>query len=134
MGDEDLCQLPADFDWGMYLRYHPEIWDRGAIDSSQTKDHYCTEGRRKGLLYKKIDVIMRYTACTGRTMASPTSIYKPSPSQEQEIVPKAYTAILPLPHESPKAAGCSLQDAIKSVDGKGSCRPCSLEAVYPLPL
>ena len=70
-----LSQVPADFDWQSYLSYHPEVLDSGVVTEAQAKEHYAVHGRQQRLLYKRLRVIMRYTACTG--MRSPRACCKP---------------------------------------------------------
>ena len=69
-GEKTACNVPIDFDWHTYLLYHPDIWDAGIVDEGRAREHYCATGREKKLLYKRLDVTIRYTACTGRSMLS----------------------------------------------------------------
>lgn len=65
---DGLCNMPDEFDWQTYLLYHPDIRDTGIVDEGRAKEHYCRYGKKKKLLYKRVDVTMRYTACTGKSM------------------------------------------------------------------
>ena len=69
--DKTACNIPEDFDWQTYLLYHPDIRDEGIVDEPRAREHFCATGQEKKLIYKRLDVTMRYTACTGRSMPSP---------------------------------------------------------------
>ena len=75
--DETACIVPDGFDWQTYLLYHPDIRDRGIVDEPRAREHYCTTGQEKKLLYKRLDVTLRYTACTGRSMLATFSYLPP---------------------------------------------------------
>ena len=57
--------LPAEFDWQTYLLYHPDLRASGVSTEAQAKQHYIKQGRAEGRVYKRLRVIVRYTACTG---------------------------------------------------------------------
>jgi len=57
--------LPADFDWQAYVSYHPRLRDVGIATEAHAREHYATAGRHQKLVYRKLRVTMRYTACTG---------------------------------------------------------------------
>ncbi len=57
--------LPAEFDWQTYLLYHPDLRASGISTEAQAKQHYIKQGRAEGRVYKRLRVIVRYTACTG---------------------------------------------------------------------
>ena len=58
--------LPSDFDWQTYILYHPELRDQDNIQTEeQAKQHYLSKGRAEGRIYKRLRVLLRYTACTG---------------------------------------------------------------------
>mmetsp|Transcript_3827 Transcript_3827/g.11047 ORF Transcript_3827/g.11047 Transcript_3827/m.11047 type:complete len:533 (-) Transcript_3827:775-2373(-) len=59
------AQLPKDFDWKTYMLYHPDLQVVGITSEEQAKDHYLKQGRAEGRIYKRLRVLLRYTACTG---------------------------------------------------------------------
>lgn len=61
------AQLPPNFDWRVYLDYHPELAASGIQTQQQAEQHYCQYGRQEGRLYRRQRVIMRYIAGTGLT-------------------------------------------------------------------
>lgn len=63
--DSNLTALPDGFDWQSYLVYHPDLKDAGILSRPQAEEHYRQFGVKQKLLYKRIHVVMRYTACTG---------------------------------------------------------------------
>ena len=58
-------RVPPDFDWQTYVSYHPKLRDVGIASEAHAREHYATAGRHQRLVYKRLDVTMRYTACTG---------------------------------------------------------------------
>lgn len=58
-------RIPADFDWQTYLLYHPELRDEGVVSEETAKQHYLNRGRAEGYVYRRLRVVLRYTACTG---------------------------------------------------------------------
>ncbi len=48
-----------------YLLYHPDLRASGVSTEAQAKQHYIKQGRAEGRVYKRLRVIVRYTACTG---------------------------------------------------------------------
>lgn len=58
--------MPPDFDWSTYLLYHPDLRETaGVLTEEDAKVHYVTTGRSQGRFYKRLRVLLRYTACTG---------------------------------------------------------------------
>ena len=45
--------------------YHPDLRAIGVADEHAAKAHYIATGRREGRLYRRVRVLLRYTACTG---------------------------------------------------------------------
>ena len=60
-----ITSAPADFDWQTYLLYNPELRDKGISTQQQAEDHYVRIGYPEGMIYKRLRVLLRYTACTG---------------------------------------------------------------------
>lgn len=60
-----ITSAPADFDWQTYLLYNPELRDAGISSQQQAEAHYIQTGYYQGLMYKRLRVLLRYTACTG---------------------------------------------------------------------
>lgn len=60
-----ITSVPADFDWQTYLLYNPELRDAGISSQQQAEAHYIQTGYYQGLMYKRLRVLLRYTACTG---------------------------------------------------------------------
>ena len=60
-----LAPLPPDFDWQTYLAYNPDVHALGVASEQQAREHYTFRGRREGRVYKRLRVLLRYTACTG---------------------------------------------------------------------
>ncbi|KAK9844459.1 hypothetical protein WJX74_002810 [Apatococcus lobatus] len=58
-------KIPADFDWQTYLLYHPELKDEGVVSEETARHHYLSRGRAEGYVYRRLRVVLRYTACTG---------------------------------------------------------------------
>ena len=60
------AQVPPDFDWSTYLLYHPELREQEHVQTEDdAKLHYVEKGRAEGRFYKRLRVLLRYTACTG---------------------------------------------------------------------
>ncbi|EFN51509.1 hypothetical protein CHLNCDRAFT_140196 [Chlorella variabilis] len=57
--------LPRDFDAQAYLMYHPDLRKLGMSTADEAKQHYLQQGRAEGRPYKRLRVLLRYTACTG---------------------------------------------------------------------
>jgi hypothetical protein len=57
--------IPKLFDWETYLLYQPELRAAGIDTEKLAKQHYLDVGRNKGFVYKRLRVVMRYTACGG---------------------------------------------------------------------
>ncbi|KAK9827681.1 hypothetical protein WJX81_007940 [Elliptochloris bilobata] len=57
--------MPSDFDWRIYLVYHPELRGLGITTEELAREHYLTEGRAEGRLHKRVRILLRYTAGTG---------------------------------------------------------------------
>ena len=66
--------LPREFDWQTYLLYHPDLRAVGISTETLAKLHYLKQGRAEGRVYKRLRVILRYTACTG---ALETAVWLP---------------------------------------------------------
>ena len=66
--------LPAEFDWQTYLLYHPDLRASGVTTEAQAKQHYIKQGRAEGRMYKRLRVILRYTACTGAASWEPAGL------------------------------------------------------------
>jgi len=60
-----ITSAPADFDWQTYLLYNPELRDAGIGTQQQAEEHYVQKGYAQGMIYKRLRVLLRYTACTG---------------------------------------------------------------------
>ena len=60
-----ITSPPADFDWQTYLLYNPELRDAGISSQQQAEEHYIRTGYAQGMIYKRLRVLLRYTACTG---------------------------------------------------------------------
>ena len=60
-----ITSVPADFDWQTYLLYNPELRDKGISMQQEAEDHYVRIGYTEGMIYKRLRVLLRYTACTG---------------------------------------------------------------------
>ena len=61
-----VVQVPPDFDWSTYLLYHPELREQEQVQTEDdAKLHYVEKGRAEGRFYKRLRVLLRYTACTG---------------------------------------------------------------------
>ena len=58
-------RVPPDFDWQSYVSYHPKLRDVGIALEARAREHYATAGRHQRLVYRRLNVTMRYTACTG---------------------------------------------------------------------
>lgn len=57
--------LPADFSWKTYLLYHPDLRSYGITTQQQSEDHYLRQGRNEGRLYKRMNLLLRYSVCSG---------------------------------------------------------------------
>ncbi len=49
----------------VYLLYHPELRQQGIDSPAAAARHYLAKGRAEGRPYKRLRVLLRYTACTG---------------------------------------------------------------------
>ena len=58
----DLARLPPEFDWEAYVLYNPQL---GIRSEAEAQRHYVAEGRAQGRVYRKLRVLLRYTAGTG---------------------------------------------------------------------
>ena len=58
----DLVGLPDAFDWEAYVLYNPQL---GIASEAEAQRHYLAEGRAQGRVYRKLRVLLRYTAGTG---------------------------------------------------------------------
>jgi hypothetical protein len=50
-------QMPADFDWKMYLRYYPDLLAAGVNNEQAARQHYESSGRHEGRVYKQLKVL-----------------------------------------------------------------------------
>lgn len=64
-GGDLKAQIPSSFDWEAYLLYHPELRAEGIGTEEGAIQHYLNVGRSNGYVYKRLRVLMRYTACGG---------------------------------------------------------------------
>ncbi len=48
-----------------YLLYHPDLRAQGVTSEDAARKHYLEQGRAEGRVFKRIRVVLRYTACTG---------------------------------------------------------------------
>ncbi|KAL4423672.1 hypothetical protein ABPG75_000973 [Micractinium tetrahymenae] len=64
-GPKAFPGLPADFDAQTYLMYHPDLRRLGIDTADAAKQHYLQQGRAEGRPYRRLRVLLRYTACTG---------------------------------------------------------------------
>lgn len=64
-GVEVKAHIPSSFDWEAYLLYHPELRAEGIASEESAMQHYLSVGRSSGYVYKRLRVLMRYTACGG---------------------------------------------------------------------
>lgn len=62
-----LPTLPADFNWKVYLLYHPDLAARGINNQAKAVEHWLQYGQYEGRVYQRLSVLMRYTACGGLT-------------------------------------------------------------------
>ena len=74
--------LPAEFDWQTYLLYHPDLRASGVSTEAQVKQHYIKQGRAEGRVYKRLRVILRYTACTGAELLQESFLGRQGASRE----------------------------------------------------
>ena len=59
---------PDGFDWQTYLAYYPDLAQSGINSEGQALQHYLQHGKREGRLYKRLKVLLHYTACTGEAL------------------------------------------------------------------
>ena len=59
---------PEGFDWQTYLTYYPDLVQSGINSEGRALQHYLQHGRREGRLYRRLKVLLHYTACTGETL------------------------------------------------------------------
>lgn len=48
-----------------YLAYHPDLQALGVTTAADAAEHYVLRGRAEGRPYRRMRVLLRYTACTG---------------------------------------------------------------------
>eukprot|EP01024_Parvocaulis_polyphysoides_P030102 TRINITY_DN2734_c2_g1_i1.p1 TRINITY_DN2734_c2_g1~~TRINITY_DN2734_c2_g1_i1.p1 ORF type:complete len:550 (-),score=34.20 TRINITY_DN2734_c2_g1_i1:2-1651(-) len=63
----DKWIIPSGWDWNVYLRYYPEITlqNNGKFNSLTALQHYNEFGQFNGYVPRKINMVLRYTACSG---------------------------------------------------------------------
>ena len=59
---------PYGFDWQTYLAYYPDLAQSGINSEGQALQHYLQHGRQEGRLFKRLKVLLHYTACTGEAL------------------------------------------------------------------
>ena len=64
-GADADASIPPDFDWRAYLDYNPDVRRFGATTPALAAAHYAAYGRREGRVYRRVAVVLRYTACGG---------------------------------------------------------------------
>lgn len=57
--------LPPGFDWRAYLDYNQDVQSVVEDNAESATAHYASHGHKEGRIYKRIPVVMRYTACGG---------------------------------------------------------------------
>lgn len=57
--------LPPDFDWQAYLDYNTDIRAFGVNSMEFAAGHYLSYGYKERRVYKRIPLVVRYTACGG---------------------------------------------------------------------
>eukprot|EP01025_Chloroclados_australasicus_P029867 TRINITY_DN2984_c1_g1_i1.p1 TRINITY_DN2984_c1_g1~~TRINITY_DN2984_c1_g1_i1.p1 ORF type:complete len:520 (-),score=-1.73 TRINITY_DN2984_c1_g1_i1:147-1706(-) len=62
---DETIKIPVDFDWEIYLLYYPELKYKGIVDRISAEKHYLQYGWIERRLYRRIKVVLRYTACAG---------------------------------------------------------------------
>lgn len=60
-----LMNAPRFLGLQAYLMYHPDLRQLGIDTADAAKQHYLQQGRAEGRPYKRLRVLLRYTACTG---------------------------------------------------------------------
>jgi hypothetical protein len=57
--------LPDTFDWQTYLMYYPDLRQENITSEADAQQHYLRYGRAERRVYRRMRVLLRYTACTG---------------------------------------------------------------------
>ena len=57
--------LPDTFDWHTYLMYYPDLRMENITTEAGAQQHYLEYGRAEHRVYRRLRVLLRYTACTG---------------------------------------------------------------------
>lgn len=63
--ERDADGVPVDFDWKAYITLYPDLEKAGVTSEAAAKKHFKKDGEREGRIWKRLRVVMRYTACTG---------------------------------------------------------------------
>lgn len=58
-------RLPGAFDWHTYLMYYPDLRRENITTEAGAQQHYLEYGRAEHRVYRRLRVLLRYTACTG---------------------------------------------------------------------
>ena len=62
--------LPEDFDWKAYTAYNPDVFNMGVTSEEAAVEYYLDKGAEQGLVHHRLNVLLRYTACTGKLIIS----------------------------------------------------------------
>ena len=62
--------LPEDFDWKAYTAYNPDVFNMGVTSEESAVEYYLDKGAEQGLVHHRLNVLLRYTACTGKLIIS----------------------------------------------------------------
>jgi hypothetical protein len=57
--------LPKDFDWRSYLIRYADLRASGVRGAAAAAAHYTSSGHRERRSYRRVPVLLRYTACQG---------------------------------------------------------------------
>jgi hypothetical protein len=49
--------IPDDFDYKIYIDYHPDLQAAGIDTEQKAKEHFLFFGRKEGRIYRKVDFI-----------------------------------------------------------------------------
>ena len=60
-----VLALPDTFDWQTYLMYYPDLRLENITSEASAQEHYLRYGRAEHRVYRRVRVLLRYTACTG---------------------------------------------------------------------
>ena len=81
-------RLPQDFDWATYGALYPDLAEAGIDDEKGAQEHYIQQGRQEGRVYRRLRVLLHYTACTGliRQLYSHTAAFVLAAATGAELV------------------------------------------------